>query len=679
MLPILEFKSELIQYVKNNDRLLVVGDTGSGKTSQLPQIIHSINRDARICCTQPRQLACISNSKRVAYEMKSRLGQLVGYQVRFDKKYCNKSKIVFMTDGIVLRLLAEDTFDFDYILLDECHERSLDTDILLGILLNKNIKLIAMSATVNVDKFKTYLNCAVYYVPGRPYPVEILFPSVHKKLHELENSYFDDSMKVVEFIHKKEPQGDILVFLTGQEEIERACLHVNNKFADLCAFPLFAGLDTFEQHSIFDAINKRKVVFSTNIAQTSVTIPNIKYVVDCGFSKEKVYDVDSGMGALVVLPISQSAADQRSGRAGRTSAGKTYRLYSKLLFDSMPKDSTPEIKQCSLLHVVLYLKQLNIDIETFKWMDPPQSKSIESALIQLYLLDALVVNNNDLSALSSSPLSRIGRLIAQFPLTPALSRVLIASADNYCSEDCLKIVSILASEDIYKMKTGVEDDRVLLARKPLRDASGDHLTYLTVFNEFVKSGKSKSWCFDYFINNKAMITAHRIYLQLCQIMEQNKLPIIRNVGNSSVILKSFLTAYFTNIAKKHGNQPMYYHYLSTTYPNYVPSGLVNKDALKSKEHLMSLYLNKQSNLNANGSANVVMYHDILYTSRATMICCSKVEMDWATKIIKIEDIYGVPEQKKEIPVKRKVVEDRDAIVSAAKNRYKQRKLKMTLD
>ena len=678
MLPIIQFRKELVEYIKDNNRLLVVGDTGSGKTSQLPQIIHSINKNARICCTQPRQLACISNAKRVAHEMNSRVGDLVGYQVRFDKKFNDSSRIVFMTDGIVLRRLTENSFDFDYILLDECHERSLDTDILLGILKNKKIKLIAMSATINVDKFKAYLECKVYYIPGRPFPVEILFPSVHKELHELESSYFDDAIRVVEHIHAKEPPGDILVFLTGQEEIERACAHVKSKLIkDLIAMPLFSGLDTFDQHSIFDPIKQRKVVFATNIAQTSITIPNIKYVVDCGFQKEKVYDAQLGMGALVVLPISKSAADQRSGRAGRTSAGKTYRLYSKQAYESFDNDSTPEIQRSNLIQVVLYLKQLKIDISQFQWMDPPQPQLIESALFQLYLLDALKVDKFDAALLLKAELSDIGLLLAQFPLSPQLSRVLVESVKMECSDNCLKIAAVLSSEDVYKVKTRAEEDEILIARKPLLDPSGDHLTFLNIFEQFQFHNKSKSWCFDYYINFRSLNTASRIYQQLLQIMQRCKLGVIKNKPNSENILKSFLTGYFTNIVKKHGQQPMYYHYLTTTYPNYVPSGIVHDEYIKSRDYLLSLFLHKQSGLNMNNNLEWLFYHDILYTSRASMLCCSIIDMDWAVGILKIDAIYGTPVAKKE--KKRKVVENREDTLEDAKKRYKQRKVNMSLD
>eukprot|EP00834_Sanchytrium_tribonematis_P006519 NODE_488_length_6893_cov_0.585517.p1 type:complete len:668 gc:universal NODE_488_length_6893_cov_0.585517:1600-3603(+) len=664
-LPILKYKTQIIEKISACDRLLVVSDTGSGKTSQIPQIVHFFDKSAKICVSQPRQVACISNSKRVASELKSRIGDLVGYQVRFDKNFGPQTKIVFMTDGVILKYLNDENFEFDYFILDECHERSVNTDLLLGLLKSKSCKLIAMSATVDTKKFEKYLNCDTFYVPGRPFPVEILHSNIYKPFNELQMSYFNDSIKMVKKINQGKEMGDILVFLTGREEVEQACNIIRNSETGIVAFPLYSDLDTFEQHQVFEKTVKRKVIFSTNIAQTSVTIPNIRFVIDCGFSKDMVYDNTNGISSLIVEPISQSAANQRSGRAGRTNAGRTYRLYSKQNFDQMDFESIPQIHRVNIVDIVLILLQVCKNVQDFDWLDAPNIDNMEAAIFQLRLLDAFEEGSDDLK------LSKIGNIFCQFPLSPTLCRALIASVELNCSSDFLKIASMLTTERIYLHNRLLSDEELLIDRRPLFHESGDHLTLLNIYNLFLSNQKSRHWCMNFHLNPKSLINATRIHKQLTNTMSRVGLEITEG-GNSNDILKALGTAFFRNVAKKYGNQKLFFNYFKTLYPNCKPKHE------KQVEGTEILHLNSQSVLNLQENYELVLFTDIIYTNKPSIIYCSKIDLNDLIGLGKIEKQFG-NSQPLSVAKPKKRSTEKNIDIDAAKERYKRRKVNMSLD
>ncbi len=454
-LPIFKLREELIKAVNDNQILVVIGETGSGKTTQITQYLAEAGYTARgrIGCTQPRRVAAMSVAKRVAEEVGVRLGAEVGYTMRFEDCTSPETKIKYMTDGMLLRecLIDPDMKQYSIIMLDEAHERSICTDVLFGLMKRavqrrKDLKLIVTSATLDSVKFSEYFfQSPIFTIPGRMFPVEILYTK------EPENDYLDASLITVMQIHLTEPPGDILVFLTGQEEIDTACeiLYERCKTLgpdapELIILPVYSALPSEMQSKIFEPAppGSRKVIIATNIAETSLTIDGIFYVVDPGFVKQNVFNAKTGMDSLVVTPISQAQGKQRAGRAGRTGPGKCYRLYTERAYrDEMLATNVPEIQRTNLASTVLSLKAMGInDLLSFDFMDPPPMETLIMAMEGLHALSALD---------DEGLLTRLGRRMAEFPLEPQLSKTLIMSVHLGCADEILSIVSMLSVQNIY--------------------------------------------------------------------------------------------------------------------------------------------------------------------------------------------------------------------------------------
>ncbi|KAF5836009.1 P-loop containing nucleoside triphosphate hydrolase protein [Dunaliella salina] len=373
--------------------LVVIGETGSGKTTQMTQYLAEMGFTAKgkIGCTQPRRVAAMSVAKRVAEEFGCRLGEEVGYAIRFEDCTTADTVIKYMTDGMLLRecLLDDQLTQYSVIILDEAHERTIHTDVLFGLLKEvarkrPDFKLVVTSATLDAEKFSSYFfDCPIFTIPGRTYPVEIMYTKAP------ESDYLDAALITVMQIHLSEPEGDILLFLTGQEEIETACQILYERMKslgpavpELLVLPVFSALPSEVQTRIFEPAppGKRKCVVATNIAEASLTIDGVYYVVDPGFSKMKVFNPKNGMDSLVVTPISQASGRQRAGRAGRTGPGKCYRLYTEQAYkQEMLPTSVPEIQRTNLAMTVLTLKAMGInDLLGFDFMDPPPAATLVS-------------------------------------------------------------------------------------------------------------------------------------------------------------------------------------------------------------------------------------------------------------------------------------------------------------
>eukprot|EP00919_Chromeraceae_sp_WS-2016_P046332 GHVR01110088.1.p1 GENE.GHVR01110088.1~~GHVR01110088.1.p1 ORF type:complete len:557 (-),score=167.87 GHVR01110088.1:717-2387(-) len=393
-LPAWDAQKNFIKLVKRNQCTVLVGETGSGKTTQCAQFLINANlRNGKcIACTQPRRVAAMSVAMRVAEEMDVHLGEEVGYLIRFEDKTSQKTILKYLTDGMLLREAMTDPElnRYSIIILDEAHERTLATDVLFGLVKQilprrRDLKLIVMSATLDAQKFQKYFEEApLLNIPGRTHPVEVFYTQAPEK------DYLEGALRTCLDIHKSEPagSGDILLFLTGEEEIENAKKQLERDAAPyeaehgaLCVVPLFSTLPPQQQQRIFlpappskypGGPPGRKLVAATNIAETSITIEGIVYVVDPGFSKQKVYNPRIRVESLLVSPISQASAQQRAGRAGRTRPGKCFRLYTENAFKSLVPQTFPEVLRSNLGGVVLTLKMLNVDdLVHFDFMDPP--------------------------------------------------------------------------------------------------------------------------------------------------------------------------------------------------------------------------------------------------------------------------------------------------------------------
>lgn len=384
-LPVWQAKDDFVKLLADHQTVVLVGETGSGKTTQIAQFIADAGyakNGGTIACTQPRRVAAMSVARRVADEMDVQLGEEVGYSIRFEECSGPKTFVKFLTDGMLLREAMGDSTlaRYSVIILDEAHERTLATDVLFGLLKEilpkrPDLKLVVMSATLEAEKFQEYfLDAPLMRVPGRTFPVEIFYTQ------QPERDYLEAAVRTVAQVHRCEPPGDVLLFLTGEEEIEDACRRINGEAARMLeegtagpikVVPLYSTLPPHQQQRIFDAAPEaavpggppgRKVVVSTNIAETSLTIDGIVYVVDPGFSKQKVYNPRVRVESLLVSPISRASAHQRAGRAGRTRPGKCFRLYTEASFKRDLQEQTyPEILRSNLGSVVLQLKKLGID------------------------------------------------------------------------------------------------------------------------------------------------------------------------------------------------------------------------------------------------------------------------------------------------------------------------------
>lgn len=604
-LPIAAVEKLLVEYVRNNDTLIVVGETGSGKTTQLPQYLFygGFCRDGGVIgITQPRRVAAISVAKRVAEECGVALGQKVGYSIRFDDMTSASTRIKYMTDGLLLReaLLDPCLSKYSVIIVDEAHERTVHTDVLLGLLKsvqktrsrfvskvtnnhaqngllmgaeNDNsflkpchgkklspLKLIIMSASLDARVFSEYFGGArAVHVQGRQYPVDILYT------HQPESDYLDAALITIFQIHLEESHGDILVFLTGQEEIESVERLVHERLRQLpegnqklLTFPIFSSLPSEKQMKVFTPAPAgfRKVILATNIAETSVTIAGIRYVIDPGVVKARIYDADAGIESLDILKTSKAQALQRSGRAGREGPGKCYRLYPESEFDKFEDSTTPEIKRCDLSNVILQLKALGIDdIAGFDFIDKPNRTAIIRSLESLFLLGALTEE--------SKLTDIVGHQMARLPLEPVYSKALILSSQFNCLEEMLIVVAMLSVESIfYAPREKLEESRAAL--RCFSSPEGDHLTLLNVFrasNEFMVKNKLthskekaeknlRKWCKDNFINSRSLRHARDVHSQIQRNIEQMGLR-ITSCGDDMLVFRRCLAAsFFLNAALK---------------------------------------------------------------------------------------------------------------------------------
>ncbi|KAJ3695365.1 hypothetical protein LUZ60_000742 [Juncus effusus] len=592
-LPIASVEKRLVDEVRKHDTLIIVGETGSGKTTQIPQFLHNAGfcQDGKVIgITQPRRVAAVTVAKRVADECNAELGQKVGYSIRFDDKTSNSTRIKYMTDGLLLReaLLDPLLSKYSIIIVDEAHERTVHTDVLLGLLKtvqhsrNKNtpkkdddsqksvlkpcqnhklapLKLIIMSASLDAKCFSEYFNGAkAVHVQGRQYPVEILYT------FQPEPDYLDATLITIFQIHLEKGAGDILAFLTGQEEIESVERLIQEKIRQLpqennkiTIVPIYSSLPSEQQMNAFRPAQSgfRKVILATNIAETSVTIPGIKYVIDTGLVKARSYNPVTGMESLIIIPTSKAQALQRSGRAGREGPGKCYRLYPETEFNKLIDSTVPEIKRCNLSNVVLQLKALGIDdIIGFDFMEKPSPMAVVKSLEQLLLLGALTDDYK-----LSDP---VGVQMARLPLDPMYSKALILSNQFKCLEEMLIVVSMLSVESIfYFPREKLEEARA--ARKNFSSSEGDHVTLVNVYRasadclEKSKNSNMKEktvektlnkWCRENFINYRSLRHARDIHSQIQGHVQQMGLN-ISSCGDDMLQFRRCLTAsFFLNAA-----------------------------------------------------------------------------------------------------------------------------------
>ncbi|KAL5611787.1 hypothetical protein BROUX41_000638 [Berkeleyomyces rouxiae] len=615
-LPAFAVREDLLRVIRENQVIIVVGETGSGKTTQLAQFLNEDGyaNQGMIGCTQPRRVAAMSVAKRVAEEMECPLGGTVGYAIRFEDCTSKDTVIKYMTDGVLLResLNEPDLDRYSCVIMDEAHERALNTDILMGLFKKilqrrRDIKLIVTSATMNSKRFSDFFGGAPEFtIPGRTFPVDVLF---HRSPVE---DYVDQAVHQVLSIHVSMDAGDILVFMTGQEDIEITCeliqkrLDALNDPPKLSILPIYSQMPADLQAKIFDkaAPGVRKCIVATNIAETSLTVDGIKYVVDSGYSKMKVYNPKMGMDTLQVTPISQANASQRSGRAGRTGPGKAFRLFTDKAFkEELYMQTIPEIQRTNLSNTVLMLKSLGVkDLLDFDFMDPPPQETITTSMFDLWALGALD---------NMGELTNIGSKMSAFPMDPSLSKLLITSVEYGCSEEMITIVSMLSVPNVF-YRPKERQDEADAQREKFWVHESDHLTYLQVYLAWQANRFSEGWCIKHFLHGKSLRRAKEIRDQLTDILKMQKMPLASCGMDWDIVRKCICSGYYHQAARYKG---------SGEYIN-----------LRTN---VAVQLHPTSSLYAGHPPDYVVYHELVLTSKVYVSTVTAVDPHW------LADLGGV--------------------------------------
>ncbi|KAJ2077180.1 hypothetical protein H4R24_005281 [Coemansia sp. RSA 988] len=567
-LPAYKHRMQLLYAVENNPVTVIVGEPGSGKSTQLPQYLYESGwtMDGKaVACTQPRRVAAAMLAQRVSEEMDVELGTTVGYSVRFsDASDPQMTRIKYLTDGTLIRECLADPLlsAYSVVMVDEAQDRSIATDTLLALLkkiLHKrkaDLRVIISSATLDAEAFRSFFGkdrSIIMSISGQPFPVDTQYLEV-----PCEN-YLTCAVETIVKIHETEAPGDILVFLPGKDTISTVLSELeeqrysNHRLESLALLPMYAGISANDQKVVFDLAQKgmRKVILSTNVAETSVTIDGIMYVVDSGFVKQRVFDVTTGIDRLVTRPISKSSAKQRAGRAGRTQSGKVYRLYTHEAFNSslFTQHDVPEISRLSLAPMVLTLKALGVsNLVRFDYFQPPPPELLSQALEMLAGLGAIDMQSGTLT-------SDLGLYLAELPVDPPLGVCLLNSAVKFtCVREAVAAVAMLSLGDSPFIIPTKRRGEALEGRREFIAQEGDVLTLVNVFLGYQETPARvrQQWCHLHFLDSRLLDQATRVSHQLKNYLvrmgHRDKLEI--SCGRDFALLqKCLVSGFFTNVAR----------------------------------------------------------------------------------------------------------------------------------
>ncbi|MEI8042578.1 MAG: ATP-dependent RNA helicase HrpA [Verrucomicrobiota bacterium] len=574
-LPITARKDEIVAAIRARQVVVIAGETGSGKTTQIPKMCleAGLGIEASIGCTQPRRVAALSISRRIAEELNVAWGREVGCKIRFDDRSSPQTCIKLMTDGI---LLAEtqgdpDLAEYNAIILDEAHERSLNIDFLLGHLKGllarrKDLKLIITSATIDTQAFSRHFdNAPIIEVSGRVYPVEVQYRPLDAASEEQgEVSYVDAAVQAAERILYESNSGDLLIFMPGERDIREASDQLEGRFAGEAEIvPLFGRLSAGDQQRVFAPSARRKIVIATNIAETSLTIPGIRYVIDAGLARISRYNPRTRTRRLPIEPVSQSSANQRKGRAGRVQEGVCIRLYAEEDFNTRPPFTQPEIQRANLAEVILRMKAFHLgDIETFPFVQPPTSAAIANGYALLQELGALD---------QQRALTRLGHDLARLPIDPTLGRMLLQSQHEHATRELLIIAAGLSIQDPRERPLD-QKDAAAAAHKQFSDPQSDFLSLLNIWNavhdewdRLRTQGQRRKFCKQRFLSYLRMREWQDVYSQLHDALEDmGTLRLNESNAAYAAIHRSILAGLIGHVArfedrnsyKAAGNRPV---------------------------------------------------------------------------------------------------------------------------
>lgn len=557
-LPVSDKRVRIAAAIEEHQVVVIAGETGSGKTTQLPKICLELGRGVRgmIAHTQPRRLAARSVASRIASELKSPLGEAVGYKVRFSDRVGENTYVKLLTDGMLLAEIQSDPLleQYDTVIIDEAHERSLNIDFLLGYLKEllpkrPDLKVIVTSATINTESFSRFFGGApVIEVSGRTYPVEVRYRPLAGDEDERDRDQTEAIIDAVDELAREDPLGDILVFLSGEREIRETAeaLH-KHKMRDTEVLPLFSRLSAAEQDRIFAPHGGRRIILSTNVAETSLTVPGIRFVVDPGYARISRYSVRTKVQRLPIEPVSQASANQRAGRCGRVSAGVCIRLYSEEDFVGRPEFTDPEIRRTDLASVILQMSALGIgDVASFPFMDSPERRLINDGFRVLHELGAVD---------EGRALTGLGRKLARLPVDPRIGRMLLAADREGSVREVLIIASALAIQDPRERPLDAQQKADELQRK-WRDEESDFAAYLKLWDDYheqarhLSRNKLRRWCKAHFLSYLRMREWHDIHSQLLTLAREFRLRLNEEPAEYGPIHRAILTGLLSNAAVK---------------------------------------------------------------------------------------------------------------------------------
>ncbi len=528
-LPITARKDDILASIRQNQVVVIAGETGSGKTTQIPKICleAGLGIEAKIGCTQPRRVAALSISSRIAEELNTEWGRQVGCKIRFDDRSSPDTYIKLMTDGILLAETQSDHLlsEYNAIIIDEAHERSLNIDFLLGYLKTlitqrPELKLIITSATINTSAFsQAFNNAPVIEVSGRMYPVEVSYSPYDTESEEAgDMTYIDAAVRATEQVLCEPGDGDVLIFMPGERDIRETSDQIKARFGDFTdIIPLYGRLGSGDQQRVFAPSEQRKIVVATNIAETSLTIPGIRYVIDAGLARISRYNPRTRTKRLPIEPISQSSANQRKGRCGRVRNGICIRLYSEQDFAARSPYTQPEIQRANLAEVILRMKAFHLgEIETFPFLDPPTPAAIQAGYSLLKELGAL----ND-----AGELTDLGKQLARLPIDPTLGRMLLQSQSEHATTELLIIASGLSIQDP-RERPAEQKDAAAAAHRRFASPRSDFLSLLNIWNavheEWEKlrtQGQRRKFCKANFLSYLRMREWQDLFAQLHSALE----------------------------------------------------------------------------------------------------------------------------------------------------------------
>jgi len=565
-LPISGKRDEIIRAIQANQVLIVSGETGCGKSTQIPKMCLEAGRgiEGKIGCTQPRRIAATSIAHRIAQELGEDLGRSVGYKIRFQEKGTRGVYIKLMTDGMLLAETQGDPrlYEYDTLIIDEAHERSLNIDFLLGMLktllpTRPELRVVISSATLDTEKFlRTFEGAPVVTAGGRVYPVEVEYRAIDPELEETgEITYVDAALGAVDAVRAKRTPGDMLIFMPTEQDIIETCERLEGRrYPGTSILPLFARLPASEQGRIYTVSNS-KIVVATNVAETSLTIPGIRYVIDTGLARIARYQPKTRTKSLPISPISRSSAEQRKGRSGRLQNGVCIRLYSEEDFASRPPFTPPEILRSNLAEVILRMIYLNLGNPlSFPFLDPPTPRAVKDGYDLLTELGAIEKDGEDYS------LTGKGGVMARMPLDPRISRMMIEAAEEGCVEEVAVIASALSIQDPRERPS----DKAALADQvhgPFKDPDSDFITLLNIWNRYHREweslktqGKMRKFCRAHFLSFSRMREWVYTHEQITAILKEQKIPFRKRGAPEAAeplygrIHRAVLSGFLSNIA-----------------------------------------------------------------------------------------------------------------------------------